>query len=262
MKQSQLRYEQNLHEPRLSYTVLIEHHIDHLLREHEHRSSGPISPQLWFLTATFVDVESKRKDHLSIPPQRCFILFEQFYVRLLPKLMSNFARKRPLQPLTYAYIDYPFTKLEKPYACLSNIERFYSNRARRRLEHPEITPHIHAVMLVAPALVDRFNVVVPQLESLFRKMNPANRTLHAVQVQTSHELRDVMFYSSKLLKQPEMLCTPTSAAFRHESARCSSPKRTSCDIDLYTVLPKAESEPIYVKADWERELEAALKEKK
>ena len=50
-----------------------------------------------------------------------------------------------------------------------------------------------------------------------------------------------MFYSSKLLKRPPM------------SLR---------DIDLYTVLPKAKSEPIYVRSDWERELEAALKEAK
>ena len=34
-----------------------------------------------------------------------------------------------------------------------------------------------------------------------------------------------------------------------------------CDIDLYTVLPKAKSEPVYVKSDWERELEAALKKR-
>ena len=26
------------------------------------------------------------------------------------------------------------------------------------------------------------------------------------------------------------------------------------DVDLYTVLPKAKSEPVYVKSDWEREL--------
>jgi hypothetical protein len=30
-------------------------------------------------------------------------------------------------------------------------------------------------------------------------------------------------------------------------------------MDLYTVLPKAKSEPVYVKGDWERELEAALR---
>ena len=34
------------------------------------------------------------------------------------------------------------------------------------------------------------------------------------------------------------------------------------DIDLYTVLPKAKSEPIYVRSDWERELEEALKDAK
>ena len=31
-------------------------------------------------------------------------------------------------------------------------------------------------------------------------------------------------------------------------------------IDLYTVLPKAKSEPVYMKSDWERELETALRE--
>ena len=37
-------------------------------------------------------------------------------------------------------------------------------------------------------------------------------------------------------------------------------RQSRCDIDLSTVLPKAKSEPIYVKSDWERELEAALRE--
>jgi hypothetical protein len=50
----------------------------------------------------------------------------------------------------------------------------------------------------------------------------------------ANRLRDVMFYSSKLLKRPLI------------SLR---------DVDLYTVLPKAQGEPVYVKSDWERELE-------
>jgi hypothetical protein len=37
-------------------------------------------------------------------------------------------------------------------------------------------------------------------------------------------------------------------------------RQSRCDIDLYAVLPKAKSEPIYVKSDWERELGAALRE--
>jgi len=58
-------------------------------------------------------------------------------------------------------------------------------------------------------------------------------------LQSIDELRDVIFYSSKLLKRPPI------------SLR---------DVDLYTVLPKAQGEPVYVKSDWERELEAALRE--
>jgi hypothetical protein len=48
-----------------------------------------------------------------------------------------------------------------------------------------------------------------------------------------------MFYSSKLLKRPP---------------------QSLIDIDLWRALPKAKSEPIYVMLEWERELEAALKE--
>jgi hypothetical protein len=55
------------------------------------------------------------------------------------------------------------------------------------------------------------------------------------------ELRDVMFYSSKLLR-----CPPASLR----------------DTDLYSLLPKAKSEPVYVKSDWERELAVAIKEAK
>jgi hypothetical protein len=141
--------------------------------------------------------------------------------------------------LTYLYIDYPFTKREKTYAILSLMDQFKANPYRFYSEHPETTPHIHSVILVAPTLVDRFKAVAPTLENLFQSLGPANCTLHTARLQTNDELRNVMFYSSKLLKRPPM------------SLR---------DIDLYTVLPKAKSEPIYVKANWERELEAALKE--
>jgi hypothetical protein len=68
---------------------------------------------------------------------------------------------------------------------------------------------------------------------------PANCTLHTAPLQTHDDLRHAIFYSSKLLKRPP---------------------RSLRDIDLYTVLPKAKGEPVYVKSDWERELEAALRE--
>ena len=93
-------------------------------------------------------------------------------------------------------------------------------------------------MFIAPQLVARFKAIASQLENLFKSLGPANCTLHAVPLQTHADLRHAIFYSSKLLKRPPM------------SLR---------DIDLYTVLPKARSEPVYVKSDWERELEPGLR---
>jgi len=193
------------------------------------------------LTTTFLPVEAKRDDHIPIPPHRCFDFFERFYVRLLSRLMNNFQRKsqRPLQPLTYLYIDYPFTKREKTHAALSPIEQFFANPFHFYPEHPETTCHIHSVMLVAPQLVDRFKAIRPSLPALFQNLGTANCTLHTAPLQTHDDLRRAMFYSSKLLKRPP---------------------QSLIDIDLWRALPKAKSEPIYVMLEWERKLEAALKE--
>jgi hypothetical protein len=174
-----IRHVRTLDQTTLRYDLLIENHLEHLKREYHRLWTDTIRPQFYFITATFVSVESKRNDHIPIPPHCCFVFFERFYVRLLSRLMNNFERKRWLQPLTYLYIDYPFTKREKTYATLSLMEQFKANPYRFYSEHPETTPHIHSVILVAPTLVDRFKKIAPELELLFQKMGPANRTLHA-----------------------------------------------------------------------------------
>jgi hypothetical protein len=172
--------------------------------------------------------------------------------------MNNFERKRWLQPLPYLYIDYPFTKREKTYATLSLMGQFKANPYHFYPEHPETTPHIHAIMLVAPKLVARFKAIAPELGRLFQGLDPANCTLHAVPLLFIDELRNVMFYSSKLLRQPQSVLKGLSK--RHwESGKLPDEPRRSL-IDLYTVLPKGKSEPVYVKSDWERELETALRE--
>ena len=222
------------------YDHLAETHLEHLTREYRHLLIDTAAlPQFWFLTVTFIPVEAKRDDHIPIPPRRCFGFLERFYVRLLSRLMNNFERKRHRQPLTYAYIDYPITKRNKTFATLSPMEQFRANRFHFHAEHPERTPHIHSIMLIAPQLVTRFKAIAPQLECLVQSLGTANCTLHIEPLQTNDDLRRAIFYSSKLLKRPP---------------------RSLRDIDLYTVLPKAQSEPIYVKSDWERELEVALKE--
>ena len=172
--------------------------------------------------------------------------------------MNNFERKRWLQPLTYLYIDYPFTKGKKTYATLLSIEQFRANQFHFYPEHPETTCHIHSVMLIAPTLVDRFKAMRPSLANLFKSLGLANCTLHMAPLQTYHDLRRAIFYSSKLLKQPASVLGGLSKQLCEPRKFPDEPRRSL--IDLYTVLPKAKSEPIYVKSDWERELEAALKE--
>jgi hypothetical protein len=153
MNQSSLRYDPLIekHIEPLRYAVLIEKHLEHLKLEYGRLISMPQAsrPQFYFVTATFVPVEAKRDDHIPIPPPRCLVLVEQFYVRLLSRLMNNFERKRSLQPLTYAYGDFPFTKREKTYSTLSLLDQFKANPYRFYSDHPETTPHIHSVMLVA-----------------------------------------------------------------------------------------------------------------
>ncbi|MGO8841074.1 MAG: hypothetical protein ACLQF1_08035 [Methyloceanibacter sp.] len=93
-------------------------------------------------------------------------------------------------------------------------------------------------MLIAPRLVARFKAFAPELEGLFQSLGPAKRAAYRT-LADHDDLRHAIFYSSKLLKRPP---------------------RSLRDIDLYAVLPKAKSEPVYVKSAWESELEAALKE--
>jgi hypothetical protein len=247
-----------LDQTNLRYGLLIGNHIEHLKREYHRLWINTIHPQFYFITATFMPVESKRDDHISIPPHRCLVFFERFYVRLLSRLMNNFERKRWLQPLTYLYIDYPFTKHAKTYATLSAIEQFRANQFHFYPEHPETTCHIHSVMLIAPILVDRFKAIAPGLEPLFQSLGSANCTLHAVPLQTHHDLRRAIFYSSKLLRQPPDVLRGLSKKLWEPRKFPDEPRR--CDIDLYTVLPKAKSEPVYVKSDWERELETKVRE--
>ena len=153
----------------LRYDLLIENHLEHLKREYRHQLVDAATlPQFWFLTVTFVPFEAKRNDHIPIPPHRCFVSFERLYVRLFSKLMNNFQRKRHLQPLTYLYIDYPFTKRAKTFATLSPSEQFRANMLHFHPEHPETTCHIHAIMLVPPELVARFKAIATRLENLFQ----------------------------------------------------------------------------------------------
>ena len=151
--------------------------------------------------------------------------------------------------------------IESVLVTAAMVALFFLGQPIAKVAILETTPHIHGVMLVAPSLVDRFNAIAPELELLFQKLGPANRTLHCVPISLD-ELRDVMFYSSKLLKQPSSVLRGLSKKYWEPRKAPDEARRSVCDIALYSLLPKAKSEPVYVKSDWERELAVAIKEAK
>ena len=196
-------------------------------------------PQFWFLTVTFLPVEAKRDDHISHPTSSLLCPLRALLCPACLKADEQFRTQEMA-----AAPDLPLHRLPV-HQAREDVRYALTNRAISRNpfhfypEHPETTPHIHSIMLVAPQLVERFKAIRASLANLFQSLGPANCTLRTASLQTRDDLRRAIFYSSKLLKQPP---------------------RSLSDIDLYTVLPKAKSEPVYVKSDWERELEAALRE--
>ena len=190
-----------------------------------------------FVTATFVATEEAKPNALPIPPSKCFKAFEQFYVRLLSELMHHYERPglRHLQPLTFAFVDYPGTKRKKS-RPESNFEKLLRRLGR---EHPEMTPHIHALMLIHPDLVERFEQRQPYLEFLFQSLETINRTLDIRELTQPGDDERVLAYSSELLKKS------------HPDLR---------DVDLFMWLPKSRAEPSYQKLPFERELERGLAE--
>lgn len=222
----------------------VSEHIKHLLSEQADQdelfeSLGTAAEsRLYFVTATFVSFEDKQNSARSIPLPKCIANFERFYVRMLSLMMNNYRRKFHLQPLTYAYVDYPFTKRKKSHSNLSEFQQMKRNR-RLSKAHPETTPHIHSVMLIHPDVHDQFKSIIPRLEPLFQSLDTKNQSLDVQPLPTERDLVKAMNYSSALMR------------YAHPDLK---------ETDLNFALPKSDSEPVYAKADWERNLEKTLAE--
>jgi hypothetical protein len=209
------------------------------LRATDQESDLP-APKLLFVTATFVPIEEAKPNAIPIPASTCLEAFEQFYVRgFLSKLIGHYGRPnlRDLQPLAFAFIDYPFSKRKKSYATLPQFEQSLK-KGRLAREHPETTPHIHALMVLHPRLVEKFEAKRSEFEPLFRSLRPTNRTLDIQEIAELSDDAVVLAYSTEILKKPQ-----------HPDLK---------DVDLFTWLPKAPSEPNYQKQQFEKELEEKL----
>ena len=210
-------------------------HLDHVLAykadlNQSCVASSPIkNSKAYLVTATFRPTEAILASDGPIPIKKCFRQFEQFYVRMLSNLMNNYTRKRHLQPLTYAYIDFPHTKIRK--------HKHSSRPLSRNLLPQELTAHIHAIMVMHPTLVDDFDGKAFELKRLYSDLSAINESLNIRFLSTDDDIKRALFYSANLMANvpPEL---------RGE--------------DLYIMLPKASSELAYAKSHLEKELELKL----
>lgn len=219
---------------------LIQSHVEHISSTRDLQDSSlpnPTESRCYLVTATFLPLENRATNSISITPTKCLIHFEQFYVHMLSKFINNYTRKRDLQPLTYAYVDYPFSKRHKTYAHLPDFQKMKRN-SRAAKAHPEMTPHVHAVMLIHPDVHDKFKATIPKLEPTFKKLSTINMGLDIRHLPTPDDLTSATFYSAASVIKP------------HPDLRNAEP---------FTVLPKSMSEPIYTKSQVDKEIAETLK---
>ena len=127
---------------------------------------------LFFLSVTF------RNPAESSHPQ-LFKEFGKFYFLLSRRLLgNNLSRKRRLQPLTYAFIDFEGSRSGKSDALNSAM------------------PHIHALMLVLPQHIEAFNDL--HSEQFARVSVPTIVDMHADRFSTARGgVETLISYSMK-----------------------------------------------------------------
>ncbi|MDP6430292.1 MAG: hypothetical protein QF393_19935, partial [Rhodospirillales bacterium] len=124
--------------------------------------------------------------------------FENGYTNLTCSkhiLGNNYQRKHHLKPITWAWLDYPFTKWKRATDGQSGFNKLKLNRG-----HPETTPHIHSIMLIHPKTIDRFEALgADGLKKIFREADPRVMT---TDLQMVNNIKRTVEYSSALMKYP------------------------------------------------------------
>lgn len=206
----------------------MEHVYD--IAEHEHRP-----PLVVPMTVTF-QIGVVRSD-------RILSEFERLYVRICRLLVNNPERpsKRHLLPFVIAFRDDPSTRRDKKH-----------RRAASLLStHPSVAEHVHSIMVVHPALTDRFLEIAGDLEDVWRSIprrgcGPAGLRRH-----DNGTLRLKLGFAHRV--RAMMVADPTGcrAKVRGEvrrwidySAKLMRRRSAADDGDLFTVLPTETHSPL------------------
>ena len=127
----------------MNYTTLLDSIEQHIRDRIDEVGAIP-----YFVTVTFSTAFDSWRSPIVRSTHSTFRSFEYCYGCLMnSKLLlgNNYNRKLHLQPLTYAFVDFPHTKRRRTTDGRGQFEQM-----RLAHGHPERNPHIHAVMAVHP----------------------------------------------------------------------------------------------------------------
>ena len=200
----------------------------------------------YFLTMTFANTS----DSTALPQMRSThsILrsFEYCYGCLMNSkrlLGNNYKRKLRLQPLTYAFVDLPYTKRNRTTDGRDQFERMRLARG-----HPERNPHIHAVMAVHPHTQEKLETLGSDgLRTFFKRFCTDVMTVDLQRVNSlrapvavDHITKRIRIVTPDQPLNPDRERLDSNGVIPYSSKLFKYERDESRQRDLYTVLPDSQ----------------------
>jgi hypothetical protein len=185
------------------------------------------------LTVTFVPC--------AVHPSRVLAEFERLYQRVCRLLMCNPERpsKRHLLPFVLAFRDEAHTRPDK-HPC----DRDFFNQ-------PAVAPHVHSIMVIHPAVADRFLEVAGDLETVWRELPPRHGGPLSLLRHDNGSLRVELEFAHRVRGMMEADPAGCRPKVRGEvrrwidySAKLMRRRSAAADGDLFTALPTETNSPL------------------
>jgi hypothetical protein len=177
----------------------------------------------------------------AVRPGRVLAEFERLYLRVCRLLMCNPERpsKRHLLPFVLAFRDEAHTRPDK-HPC----DRDFFNR-------PDVAPHVHSIMVVHPALADRFLEIAGDLTKVWREIPPRHGGPFGFLSQDNGSLRVELEFAHRVRGVMEADPAGCRPRVRGEvrrwidySAKLMRRRSAADDGDLFTALPTETNSPL------------------
>jgi hypothetical protein len=178
----------------------------------------------------------------KVRPDRVLLEFERLYTRVCRLLVTNPERlsKRRLLPFVLAFRDDPSTRRDKrpPAGGLLST-------------HPSVAEHVHAVMVIHPAVADRFLEVAGELETVWRSIPRRGGGSLSLLRHDNGSLRVELGFAHRVRGVMEADPAGCRARVRSEvrswidySAKLMRRRSAAADGDLFTALPTDTGSPL------------------